>query len=107
MPLLFTVYHEEKIKSIFLKKGVAISIIWVYTNIRKRERKPTGLRYKNMKAYVKVYHWNKNGTIKHDTYKFNSLEEAREYYNKKYIAKGMMKTLCKGNHEEIEKEKNY
>lgn len=59
------------------------------------------------KAYVKVYHWNKNGTIKHDTYKFNSLEEAREYYNKKYIAKGMMKTLCKGNHEEIEKETNY
>lgn len=61
----------------------------------------------NMKAYVKVYHWNKNGTIKHDTYKFNSLEEAREYYNKKYIAKGMMKTLCKGNHEELEKETNY
>ena len=60
-----------------------------------------------MKAYVKVYHWNKNGTIKHDTYKFNSLEEAREYYNKKYIAKGMMKTLCKGNHEEIEKETNF
>ena len=60
-----------------------------------------------MKAYVKVYHWNKNGTIKHDTYKFNSLEEAREYYNKKYIAKGMMKTLCMGNHEELEKETNY